>query len=256
MNGDNQGFIKPDRNNWRHYFGGFGLVITLLQLLTGLYLIFFFDPSLGEAYNSLRLIANKLFLGDIMRNLHRWIPALLFIAILIHTIRSFLRSDYRHPKKKVVWLTGVFLVLPMFLFIVTGLIIPWEWKGYWFMEMVPNYFETLPVVGGSLKAFFLESFTLPRYYVIHILVLPLITFILVDYHMLTKLRRRGIFRYLIKHTLVCLPFLVLLLVLAMKLQLPSNDPEEIPMPLEGIWVPAPEWYFLTLLLPFMYVRGI
>ena len=88
------------------------------------------------------------------------------------------------------WLTGVLLLLPIFLFIVTGLIVPWEWKGYFFMEMIPNYFEPIPYIGQTLKDFFLVSFTIPRYYVFHVVLLPLISIVLIDYHILAKLRKR------------------------------------------------------------------
>ncbi len=247
--------FKPEKSNWAHYFGGFGLIAIMLQLTTGIYLIFFYEPTLEKAYKSVQYITNEVFMGSFARNLHRWVPALLASGVIIHAIRSFLRSDYRKKSKRVLWMTGVLMMLPLFLFLVTGLIVPWEWKGYWFMEMIPNYFETVPFFGTELKAFFLDTFTVPRYYVIHVVLLPLITIVLVDYHMLSKLRRRGVFRYLLKHIIITLPLLILLVVLALKVTIPSNDPMEIPMPLAGAWIPEPEWFFLTILLPFMYTRG-
>lgn len=246
--------FKLEKIHWKHYFAGFGFITIILQLITGLYLIFFFDPTLNEAYKSAQYIANILFLGSLSRNLHRWIAALLFIAVFIHTVRSFLRWDFVNPNKRVLWLTGVLFLLPLFLFIVTGLVVPWEWKGYWFMEMIPNYFEPIPLVGPSLKKFFLESFTIPRYYVFHVVLLPLVSIVLIDYHILAKLRKRGIFRYLLKHSTISLPLIILLFVLSMNMIIPTNDPIEIPMPLEGQWILEPEWYFLTVLLPFLHIR--
>ena len=247
--------LKPERIHWKHYFAGFGFITIILQLTTGLYLMFFFDPTLEGAYKSIQYISNQLFMGSLSRNLHRWIPALLFVAVFIHTVRCFLRWDFEKKNKRVLWLTGVLLLLPIFLFMVTGLIVPWEWKGYFFMEMIPNYFEPIPYIGQTLKDFFLVSFTIPRYYVFHVVLLPLISIILIDYHILAKLRKRGIFRYLLKHSIISLPFIILLFVLAWKMVIPSNDPIDVPMPLEGQWVPAPEWYFLTVLLPYMYIRS-
>ncbi|HBR16328.1 MAG: hypothetical protein A3G39_05830 [Deltaproteobacteria bacterium RIFCSPLOWO2_12_FULL_43_16] len=247
--------VKPENANWRHYFGGLAFLMIILQLLTGLFLIFFYEPTLTDAYKTVQRISNQIYGGGLIRNLHRWVPALLFIAILVHTIRCFLRMDFVNQQKRVLWLTGVLLLLPILFLIITGLIIPWEWKGYWFLEMIPNYFGTLPVIGDSLKLFFLDSYTVPRYYVLHILIFPMITFILVDYHMLTKLRKRGIFRYLLKHAIVVLPFLILLAYLAITIQIPSADPEEVPLPLDGANIIVPEWYFLIILLPFMYLKN-
>jgi len=247
--------FKLERIHWKHYFAGFGFITIILQLISGLYLMFFFDPTLEGAYKSIQYISNQLFMGSLSRNLHRWIPALLFVAVFVHTVRCFLRWDFENKNKRVLWLTGVLLLLPIFLFIVTGLIVPWEWKGYFFMEMIPNYFEPIPYIGQTLKDFFLVSFTIPRYYVFHVVLLPLISIVLIDYHILAKLRKRGIFRYLLTHSIISLPFIVLLFVLAWKMVIPSNDPIDVPMPLEGEWIPAPEWYFLTVLLPYMYIRS-
>lgn len=247
--------FKLERIHWKHYFAGFGFITIILQLITGLYLMFFFDPSLEGAYKSIQYISNMLFMGSLSRNLHRWIATILFLAVFVHTVRCFLRWDFENKNKRVLWLTGVLLLLPMFLFIVTGLIVPWEWKGYFFLEMIPNYFEPIPYIGPTLKDFFLVSFTIPRYYVFHVVLLPLISIVLIDYHILAKLRKRGIFRYLLKHSIISLPFIILLFVLAWKIVIPSNDPIDVPMPLEGEWIPAPEWYFLTVLLPYMYIRS-
>ncbi|HBO84263.1 MAG: hypothetical protein A2073_00500 [Deltaproteobacteria bacterium GWC2_42_11] len=246
--------LKPEKADWRHYFGGLSFIMLILQLLTGMYLIFFYEPTLNDAYRTVQRISNEIYGGALIRNLHRWIPALLFIAVLVHTIRSFLRKDFSNQQKRVLWLTGVLLLLPIFLLIATGLTMPWEWKGYWFMEMVPNYFGTVPIIGDSLKLFFMDTYTIPRYYVLHILVFPIITFVLVDYHLLVKLRKRGIFQYLLKHAIIALPFLMLLFYLSTTMQIPSNDPIDVPMPLEGANIIVPEWYFLIILLPFMYLK--
>ena len=259
MEKEDSGFasvFKPDKKHWRHYFGGFAFITLFLQLFTGLYIMFFFDPTFDNAYKSVQHISNKLFMGSLTRNLHRWVPTLMVIAIFIHVVRSLLRKDFLKERLRVLWLTGALFTLPLFLFLLTGLIVPWEWKGYWFMEMIPNYFEFFPTVGPALKKFFLESFTIPRYYVVHVVLLPLISIVLIDYHILRKLRQRGIFRYMLKHAIIALPFLILLFVLALKIPIPSNAEVMPPMPLEGQWVLSPEWYVLTVFYPIMKVKGV
>jgi hypothetical protein len=37
--------------------------------------------------------------------------------------------------------------------------------------------------------------------------------------------------------------------------MPTQDPEIIPMPLEGAFIPTPEWIILFLLVPFMHFKG-
>ena len=247
--------FKIPKVHWRHFFGGFSFLILILQFATGIFLIFYFDPTLNNAYKSVQDLTNKVMGGSLFRNLHRWIAFFIFMTLLLHTIRSTLRKDFMNSNKKVAWLTGVLLLLPIFLLMLTGIILPWEWKGYWFMEMVPNYSESIPYAGPYLKIFLIDAFTLPRTFVIHILVLPVISLVLIDYHFLTTLRNRGIFKYIFKHIMISIPFLIILFMLATYMTIPSQDPEIVPLPLDGKYIPAPEWYFLTILLPFLHYKG-
>jgi len=247
--------FKIPKVHWRHFFGGFSFLILILQFATGIFLIFYFDPTLNNAYKSVQDLTNKVMGGSLFRNLHRWIAFFIFMTLLLHTIRSTLRKDFMNSNKKVAWLTGVLLLLPIFLLVLTGIILPWEWKGYWFMEMVPNYSESIPYAGPYLKIFLIDAFTLPRTFVIHILVLPVISLVLIDYHFLTTLRNRGIFKYIFKHIMISIPFLIILFMLATYMTIPSQDPEIVPLPLDGKYIPAPEWYFLTILLPFLHYKG-
>jgi hypothetical protein len=244
-----------EKIHWRHFFGGLSFILIILQLIIGIFLIFFYEPSLSDAYKSVQHLTNNVTGGSLLRNLHRWIAFSLFLSIIIHTIRCILRLDFFSQAKRILWLTGVISLLPLFLLIITGVILPWEWKGYWFMEIIPNYSEFVPFIGSELKTFFINTFTLPRYEVIHILLLPMTLLILVDYHFLNRLRKRGVFQYIFRHTIISLPILVVLLVLSKYITIPTEDPQVVPLPLEGGYIPAAEWYSLIPLLPLMYYKG-
>lgn len=246
--------MKMKGYHWKRYFGGVSFLLIILQLLTGIFLTLFYKPHLKEAYSSIQYLYNHLSSSAWVRDTHRWIATFLFVSILVHTVRSFLRKDFLNPEKRMLWLTGFLFLLPMVSFIVTGIILPWEWKGYWFMEMVPNYAGSIPYIGDSLKGFLINAFTLPRNLVAHILILPIISIILIDLHFLAKLRRRGVFKYLSTHLLISIPIYIIVIALAVYIPMPSQDPEIIPFPFNGTYIPAPEWFFLILLLPFMYFK--
>ena len=247
--------VKIGRNHWRHYFGGFSLLLILVQLFSGLFLTMYYVPSLEHAYASVKFLYDDLTSWSWLRDTHRWNALFFFVAIVIHTLRSTVRMEFLHPNKKALWLTGSLLLLPLILFLVTGVILPWDWKGYWFMEMVPNYAEAVPVIGPALKTFLISAFTMPRALVAHIVVLPIISIVLIDLHCLTKLRKRGLFEYTGKHLLITAPLLALVFAAANYFPMPTQDPEIVPLPFAGINVPVPEWFLLVLLLPFMYFKG-
>jgi len=233
------------------------LVLLVLQVLTGIFLTMFYEPSLEHAYGSVQSLYQDLFTHGWVRDSHRWLAFFIITVSIIHFIRSLLRKDFMRPRKKVSWLTGMLSILAIFIIMVTGFILPWEWKGYWFMEMVPNMAGELPLVGEALKNWLLAFFTLGRAYVVHILIFPIIVVILIDIHVLGTLRARkgGISRYLMLHGLITLPIVLAITVLAVGVPMPTEDPDVIPLPLEGRFIPTAEWYALFFWAPFMFFEN-
>ncbi len=250
--------FKIARHHWRHYFGGVAVILLILQFLTGVFLALFYHPDLQQAYASIQDLYRSFAVGAWARDSHRWLAFFIFGAITVHMTRSLLRREFLNYGRRISWLTGGLLMLPILGMLVTGYILPWEWKAYWFMEMVPNYLGYIPLVGTTLKSLFIDGFTLSRNFVAHAIILPVIAYILVDFHMLAVLRKRkaGIGRYLAKHALISAPFFFAIAALAVYIPMPTMDPEIIPMPLEGASIPAPEWYFLFLLRPFLDFNDI
>ncbi len=249
--------MKIERYHWRHYFGGVAMVLLVVQLLSGIFLTLFYHPHLEEAYASVQYLYKDFSAAAWIRDSHRWISLFLICAIVVHTVRSLLRGDFLSHKKRTVWLTGCLLLPALLSLLVTGFILPWEWKGYWFMEMVPNYLGSIPMVGPAVKAALIEAFSASRNFVAHVVILPAIFIVLIDIHAFSKMRRkkRGIPGYLLKHGLITVPFFIAIVVLAVLIPMPTEDPEVVPMPLEGTHIPAPEWFALILLIPFMYFKG-
>lgn len=249
--------MKIKQYHWHHFFGGIALLLLIVQLLSGSVLTLFYSPHLNEAYASVQYLYNELSAVAWIRDTHRWAALFLVLAVIMHFIRSFLRKDYLIRESKTLWLTGILLFLPLLGFLVTGFILPWEWRGYWFMEMVPNYAGEIPLVGPPLSQFLLDAFTMPRALVVHVVILPIITLVLIDIHTLTKIKRRagGLSLYLREHGLFATPFLLIIGVLAYALPMPSQDPAIIPMPLEGERIPTAEWFVLIFYAPYLYFKG-
>ena len=249
--------MKIKQSHWHHFFGGIALLLLIMQVLSGSVLTLFYLAELNEAYASIQKIYNELSTVAWIRDTHRWAALFLMVAVIMHFIRSFLRKDYLVRESKTLWLTGVLLYLPMLGFMFTGVILPWEWRGYWFMEMVPNYANEIPLIGPSLSDFLISAFTLNRTLVVHICILPAITLVLMGIHTFTRVMKRagGLTLYVIEHTPLTLPFLLIIAVLAYALPMPSQDPAIIPMPLDGENLPTAEWFILIFYVPYLYFKG-
>src|SRR3990170_8874562 len=160
--------MRIKQSHWHHFFGGIALLLLIIQVLSGSVLTLFYIPQLNEAYASSQYLYNELGAVAWIRDTHRWAALFLFVAVIMHFIRSLLRKDFLNRDSKTLWLTGVLLILPMLGFLLTGFILPWEWRGYWFMEMVPNYANEIPLIGPPLSNFLLSVFTLNRAFVTHV----------------------------------------------------------------------------------------
>ena len=249
--------MKIKQAHWHHFFGGIALLFLLVQILSGSVLTMFYSPHLNEAYASIKYIYDGFPVIAWIRDTHRWAALFLFVAIILHFIRSLLRKDFLIRESKTLWLTGVLLIIPMLGFLLTGFILPWEWRGYWFMEMVPNYVNEIPLIGPATSEFLIDVFTLNRALVTHIIILPIIALVLMEIHSLTRIKKRpgGLTLYIIEHSLLTLPFLVAVAILAYAMPMPSQDPDSIPMPLEGENIPTAEWFILIFYVPYLYFKG-
>lgn len=221
------------------------------QLITGLYMVFYYEPSLRETYKTVQYFNNEVYLGALTRNIHRYGAFFLALFAFFHLWRSYHRRDYQGGRKWN-WLTGVALSIVVIAFLISGTILPWEWKGYWIMEMFNNWLKNIPVVGDRLYLFFMTTYTPTRNFVIHDLILPITALILLEIHCLSRLRSRGFRDFLVRQAFVALPLIIVIVTLSLVFPVPSQDPEVIPFPMEGQYIPAPEWYFVTFLLPYWY----
>lgn len=249
--------MEIGRYHWHHFFGGIALVLLATQLFSGMLLALFYSPHLIEAYASVQKLYNELGAIAWARDAHRWAALFLLIAAVVHVLRSLLRKDFLVQNRRTSWLAGVLLFVPLLGFLITGLILPWEWRAYWFMEMVPNYVAEIPLIGSAASQFLISAFTLNRAFVAHVVVFPALSLVLLDIHALSRMKKRtgGLSGYLLEHALLAIPVLLAIAALAYVLPMPSQDPAIVPMPLEGEGIPTAEWFVLIFYVPYLYFKG-
>lgn len=243
--------IKPRNINFRHYFGGVAFLLILLQLITGLYMIFYYEPSLRDTYKTVQTLNNETYLGAFARNIHRYGAFFIIAASFFHMARGYFRRDYQGGRKWN-WITGVALFIIMLAFTISGTILPWEWKGYWMMEMVNNWLKQFPLIGEWLYNFFMTTYTPSRNFAIHDIILPIITFILLEIHCLSRMKKRGFWDNLARQFVAALPLIAAVVAMSVIYPVPTEDPTVLPLPMDGQYIPAPEWFFVTFLLPYWY----
>ena len=162
-------------------FGGISLLIIILQVITGIFMLFFYTPDPKEALNSIDIMSNEVPLGWLVRNMHRWGATLLLASVFTHLVTVFYRKAYRNPRE-LTWISGVLQFFMVFLLVLSGIILPWDWRAYWSYAIWVDYVATWPLVGEFVKSFVLDTFTIYRSFITHIVILPLILFALLWFH--------------------------------------------------------------------------
>jgi len=180
----------PAHMNFFYCFGGLSFFIILLQLVTGVFMLFFYDPEPREALKSIEYMSNEVVFGEFSRNMHRWASVILLAMVFSHMFIVFYFKAYRSPRE-LNWISGVVQLLVVFLFIVTGIILPWDWRAYWSFALWVDYIETWPLIGEYFSQLVLDGYNITVGYYIHVLILPVTLTALLGFHF-KMVRKHGI----------------------------------------------------------------
>lgn len=280
--------VPVHRMSWAYYFGGLTLFFFLIQLATGVMLLFYYQPTVSDAHASVEFITKHVSGGALVRNLHTWAASGMIFCLLVHLITTFAMKAFAKPRE-VTWITGVVLLLLTFGFGFTGYLLPWHQiavnatkVGLQSIEEAGQYLPgALSQIPRDVKELIqgeasVGQATLSRFFALHVVILPLLVFATLGLHVFlvqlhgmsqgvdtpsTKTERFFPFFVLKDFYLWGLVFLVLF---AVSLCLPFESMFSYPLfepfdPLgstpDGI---KPEWYFYFVyypleLLPFWFV---
>lgn len=168
----------PKWVNWSYSFGGIAFLLFILQLISGIYLTFFYIPTAQEAWKSISNIENMIFMGHFFRSLHRWSAFMLVIFVIAHAVRVFLFKAYRGPRRGLWWIGEGLLILTLG-FVVTGYLLPWDVRAYWEVLSIRNSALNIPLLGQWINGYLLSSglndqIPVFRYFATHVVILPLL----------------------------------------------------------------------------------
>ncbi|NLY02900.1 MAG: DUF4405 domain-containing protein [Rhodopirellula sp.] len=188
---------------------GLGIAATaafLIALVTGVLLMFYYKPSPEAAYESIKDIHFVVPTGRFIRNIHRWAANVMVVAVLLHMVRVFYTASYRAPRE-FNWLIGMGLLVITLGLSFTGYLLPWDQLAYWATTIGANIAQSPRELtdavgitesfdpGGLQKQLLLGSDTvgaesLIRFYLLHVMILPLALAALMAVHF-WRIRKDG-----------------------------------------------------------------
>ena len=174
----------PSDINWMQTLGSAALTAFLVQAITGVILAMYYvpsaatDPATGKpvAWESIVNISDNLTLGWLVRGMHKWGASVFIILMFLHMGRVFLFGAYKYPRE-LNWIIGVLILVSGLMEGFTGYLLPWDQTAYWATVVGINLNGTAPILGPWLAQFLRSGQeigleTLPRFYSLHMLVLP------------------------------------------------------------------------------------
>ncbi len=178
----------------------------VITLVTGVMLMFYYKPFPDAAYQSIKDIHFVVPTGRLIRNIHRWAGNVMVVVVLLHMARAFYTAAYRAPRE-FNWLIGIGLLAITLGLSFTGYLLPWDQLAYWAITIGANIAQSPREVtdalglteyfdpGGMQRLLLLGSDTvgpeaLIRFYLLHVMLLPLALTALVAVHF-WRIRKDG-----------------------------------------------------------------
>jgi quinol---cytochrome-c reductase cytochrome b subunit len=212
-------YLFPD--HWSFLLGEVALYAFVVLVATGVYITFFFHPSLAdtvyngsyaplhgqkmsEAYKSVVDLSFHVKAGLLIRQTHHWAADVFVVAIVLHLMRVFFTGAFRKPRE-LTYLIGLLMLFTVLL------------EGYLGYSMVDDLLSgmglaigygvalSIPFVGGNL-ALLLWGAPYPgdpsfesRMYITHVFILPVLIAVLLTVHLVlvasrhhTQFRRKRV----------------------------------------------------------------
>lgn len=247
---------------WWFCLGGTPAYLFIVQIVTGILLAFYYEPSAKTAWQSVDYITNKATYGWYFRSVHKWGATLMIATIILHQMRVFFTGAYRRPRE-LNWMIGMCLLGATLVTGFTGYSLVFEQLSYWGATVGANIGATVPIVGDFLKQMMLggdgyNERTLSRFFILHAAVMPALIVALLFVH-ITLIRLQGVTEFkfgdeaegkpdhfnffpdhMLTEVIMGLTLMILLSVLATLLPATMGPPAD---PLTTPEIIKPEWFF-------------
>ena len=251
--------------------GSATLFIFILQIVTGIWQLFYYVPTVDHAYDSLNYLRLFVPYGWLIHGLHYWGASAMVVLVGLHMLRVFIWGAYKKPRE-LTWLIGIMLLLLIIGMSFTGAALPWDERGYWAAEVGTSIAGTVPFIGSGLKFLLvggkmMGQITLSRFFILHTAIIPGLALIMISAHLIAfrkfgsvgpwnedKRKITGNFwpDQVSRDVLIAVLLFLLLVTLSAFSAPPFTGPAD---PLDTTFTPKPEWNFLFLYQALKFFPG-
>jgi len=187
-------YFAPRNLNFWYMFGAFSLLVLLNQILTGIWLTMYYEPSAKHAFASVEHIMRDVRFGWLLRYLHTTGASAFFVVVYLHMYRGIMYGSYKAPRE-LVWLIGMCIFMLLMVEAGSGYVLPWGQMSYWATKVLVSIFTVIPWVGKEVATWVAGDYnvsgvTLHRFFALHVAAIPLVIIFMTFIH-LVALHRVG-----------------------------------------------------------------
>ena len=131
-----------------------------------------------------------------MRDMHRIGAEAMVVFVWLHLFRTYFTGSYK-GKASFTWLTGVILLLLTVFLSFTGYLLPWDQLAYWAVTIGTSMADKSPIIGEQVNLIaavrrILAPAGLLRFYLAHVILLPLVAILVLSIHYYKVAREHSI----------------------------------------------------------------
>jgi len=177
----------PKGTNWFYTLGSATMFAFVSQTVTGVFLAMYYNPDATRAYESVSYISNEVFLGELVRGMHKWGSTVMIVLLFLHMARTFVFGAYKYPRE-LNWVIGVVLLVLTLAMGLTGYLLPFDQRSYWATIVAVNINASSPLIGPFIADFLrgggeFSATTITRFYALHMLLIPGLIAALIGAHL-------------------------------------------------------------------------
>ena len=181
-------YVPVHRHTIWYYMGGVCLFLFVVQVVSGILLVLYYQANENSAFESVRFIMTKVQFGWLIRSVHSWSANLMIFFVFVHMFSTFFTRGFQKPRE-LTWVSGFVLLTLAMGFGFTGYLLPWNQLAFFATKVGTDIVGAVPFIGDAAKIVLrggedVTGATLSRFYAIHIAIIPAIFTVFLGLHLL------------------------------------------------------------------------
>ncbi len=176
----------PGGARYWYVFGSATLFAMIVQIVTGIFLTFFYAPSAATAWESTRAIYLNPSTHFLLA-VHYWGASAMIALVFLHLLQVLIWGAYKSPRE-LQWVVGVLLLLVTLVLGLTGYLLPWDMDAYFASQVSLNIVGLAPIAGPVMQHIAqgggsMGTATINRFFGLHVWLMPAVLVMLVGAHL-------------------------------------------------------------------------